>query len=329
MVSQRNALTVKDVSEQLKKYPVIGILDMFKLPAGQLHHIRGMLKGKAVIRMVKKRLMVLALKESGLRGIDALGDRIQGEPALIMTEMNPFGLARLIGESKSEAPAKGGDIAPRDITVRAGPTPLLPGPVIGELQKAKIPAMIEGDKIHIREDTVVAREGQEIDSLLAGVLSKLGIMPMEIGLNLIAVWERGNIYGRDILFIPQESYLNDLTAAHARAFSLALNLTYPTAETLPLLLSRAHQEARNLALETGTLTSETARPLLAMAHAQAEALKAESGLKDDARASEPEGKKLTGQPEKEVEETGDEKEPQKKPEKEKSPPGEGKEKPGK
>jgi large subunit ribosomal protein L10 len=274
MVSQRNVLTVKDVSEQLKQYPVIGVLDMFKLPASQLHQIRSMLRGKAVIRMVKKRLILLALKESGLNGVEALGERLRGEPALIMTEMNPFGLARLISTSKSEAPAKEGDIAPRDIAVKAGPTALPPGPVIGELQKAKIPAMIEGDKIHIREDTLVATEGQAIDGVLAGVLSKLGITPMEIGLNLLAAWERGDVYDSEILFIPQESYLNDLGRAHQDALNLALSTGWPNRETVPLLLSRAHQEALNLALAAEIPTSETVGPLLARASAQAGALKA-------------------------------------------------------
>ena len=274
MVSQRNVLTVKDVSEQLRQYPVIGILDMFKLPASQLHQIRNMLRGKAVIRMVKKRLIILALKDSGIRGVEVLEERLQGEPALIMTEMNPFRLAHLIDKSKSEAPAKRGDVAPRDIGVRAGPTTLPPGPVIGELQKAKIPCMIEGDKIHIREDTVIAREGQVIDSLLAGVMSKLGITPMEIGLNILTVWEKGEVYDRDILFIPQEAYISDLVAAHQGAFNLALNTGYLTSETMPLFLARAHQEALSLALAADIPTSETVRLLLAKAHTQAEALKA-------------------------------------------------------
>jgi large subunit ribosomal protein L10 len=286
MVSQKNVLTVKDVSEQLRQYPVIGVLDMFKLPASQLHQIRNMLRGKAVIRMVKKRLIILALKESGLRGVEALEERLQGEPALIMTEMNPFRLAGLISKSKSEAPAKEGNIAPRDIEVKAGSTPLPPGPVIGELQKAKIPAMIEGDKIHIREDTLVAREGDTIDSLLAGVLAKLGITPMEIGLNLLAVWEKGDVYDRDILFIPQESYVNDLVSAHQGAFSLALNIGYPASETIPLLLARAHQEALNLATAAGIVTSETVKPLLAKARTQAGALKAAAGSPGQPEAGE-------------------------------------------
>lgn len=288
MVSQKNIQTVKEVSEQLKKYPVIGILDMFKLPASQLHQIRTKLRGKAMIRMVKKRLIILALKEAGLRGGESLSELLQGEPALLLSEHDPFKLARMIAENKSEAPAKEGDIAPRDIMITAGPTSLPPGPVIGELQKAKIPAMIEGEKIHVREDTVVAREGDEIDGLLAGVLAKLGITPMEIGLNLLAVWESGTVYGKDILFIPQERYVQDLVSAHQSAFNLAYNAGYPTKDTLPLLLGKAHQEAMNLAMGADILTRETVEPLLAKAHAQAEAVKANSGFSEQAPAqSEP------------------------------------------
>jgi large subunit ribosomal protein L10 len=287
MVSQKKVLTVQDVAEQLKKYPVIGILDMYKLPAKQLHEIRNKLRGQAVIRMVKKRLIGLALKESGLKGTEALVEKLQGEPALLMTDMNPFKLARLISESKSEAPAKEGDIAPRDIIVRAGPTPLPPGPVIGELQKAKIPAMIEGDKIHIREDTTLAEEGQTIDGLLAGVMSKLGITPMEVGLNLLTVWEKGTIYEKEILFISRETYLTELVSAHQNAFNLAFNIGYITSENIPLLLARAHQEAHSLALKAGILTGETVKPLLAKAHSQAESLKAEVGEAKPAPSEEP------------------------------------------
>ncbi len=287
MVSQKNVQVVEEVSEQLRQHPVIGILDMFKLPASQLHQIRTMLRGKAVIRMVKKRLITLALKEAGLKGAESLGELLQGEPALILSDMNPFKLARMVEQNKSDAPAKEGDIAPADIVVTAGPTSLPPGPVIGELQKAKIPASIEGDKIHIRQDTVVAREGDGIDALLAGVLAKLGITPMKIGLNLISVWEKGTMYGKDILFIPQERYVNDLVAAHQAAFNLSCSACYPTAETLPILLTKAHQEAYNLAMEAGILTSETVKPLLASACARAEALKAKAGISKEEPEKKP------------------------------------------
>ncbi len=288
MVSQKNVQTVKEVSEQLKKHPVIGIIDMFKLPASQLHQIRTMLRGNATIRMVKKSLMIRAFNDSGIKGIGALEEKLQGEPALILSEMNPFKLAMMVDRNKSEAPAKPGDIAPKDIEIKAGPTSLSPGPVIGDLQKAKIPASIEGDKIHVKQDVIVAREGDEINEILADVLSKLSITPMEIGLNLLAVWEDGIVYEKDILFVPQEKYVSDLVAAHQAAFNLACSAGFPTKDTVPLLLSKAHQAAFNLATEAGILTKETVKPLLAKAAAQADALKARTGVTDSpAPAEEP------------------------------------------
>jgi len=230
--------------------------------------------------MVKKRLIMLALKEANLKGSEALSEKLQGSPALLFSEVNPFSLARIITENKSEAPAKEGDIAPSDIMIPAGPTSLPPGPVIGDLQKARIPASIEGDKIHVKQDTLVAKEGDEINSILAGVLAKLGVTPMEIGLNLLAVWEDGTIYEKDILFVPQSQYIEDLVSAHQNAFNLAINAGYPTKDTMPLLLSKAHSEAFSLAMELGVIDKETVEPLLAKGHAQAESLKEKAGVQD-------------------------------------------------
>ena len=68
----------------------------------------GKLKGKAKIRVVKKRLIALALKEAKIKGSDTLSEKLQGSPALLFSEVNPFKLARIITENKSEAPAKPG-----------------------------------------------------------------------------------------------------------------------------------------------------------------------------------------------------------------------------
>ena len=273
MASEKKIQTVKEVGEQLEKYQVIGMLDMFKLPAKQLYEIREKLRGEAVIRMVKKRLIALILKESKHKGIDKLKEHIQEEPAFLFSNTDPFKLARIISESKSPATAKPGDIAPKVIEIKAGPTSLSAGPVIGELQRAKIPAGVEGEKIVIKQDVIVAKEGDTIDKTLADVLAKLGVEPMEIGLNLVAVYSDGTIYGKDVLFIPKEKYLDDLMQAHSQAFNLTLNIGYPTKENIGLLLSKAHQEATSLATAAGVVTKETLKPLISKAHKQASAIK--------------------------------------------------------
>jgi large subunit ribosomal protein L10 len=273
MVSQKKLDTVKQVSAELKECDVIGILDMHKLPARQLHDIRNKLRGKARILMIKKKLFKFIFKEIGKKDIDKLLDFIQGEPALLLSKENPFKIANVIMQSKSKAKAKPGDIAPEKIIIKAGPTPLPPGPAIGDLQRMKIPAMVQGDKIHVREDTVVAKEGDEINSDIAGLLGKLNIEPMEIGLNLVAVWEKSIIYGKDVLFIPPEKYLDDILQGHAKAFNLAFSIGYYTKDNVPMFLSKAQSEAKALAKAANIITKDTVGEVLGNAKSHAEELK--------------------------------------------------------
>ncbi len=281
MVSEKKRATVKDVKSQLKDCSVVGILDMTSLPARQLHDMRKKMRDNAKIMMVKKRLISIILKESGMKGAEGLSSAMKGQPALLMSNENPFRLARMIAESKSPAPAKGGDTAPIDIVVKAGPTSLPAGPVIGELQKVKIPAMIEGDKIAIRQDTLIVKEGDEISPEQADIMAKLGIEPMEIGLDLVAALEDGTVYTKDVLFVPQEEYINDLKNAAQRAFNLTCNIGYYTSQNIGIFLSKAHNEAFNLSMEAGLVNSETIGFLLSRGHSQAEALKAAANIPEE------------------------------------------------
>lgn len=278
MVSKKNIQDAKKLKEEIKKYPVIGILDMYKLPARQLFEIREKLRGLAKIRMFKKRVIERVLNETGFSGISELTKYLQGEPAVLFTKENPFKLAKIIESSKSTALAKEGDIAPKDIIVKAGPTSIPAGPAIGELQRAKIPVVVEGGKISVKEDTVIAKKGEVIDKLKADVLAKLGIEPMEIGLNLLAVWENGVVYPQDILFIPPEKYLENLKDAYTKAFNLSIAINYYTPSNIIFLLSKASSEAQNLGVNIHFHSPETIKTLLAKASSEAMALESRISL---------------------------------------------------
>ena len=64
----------------------------------------------------------------------------------------PFKLSAKLKESRTTAPAKGGETASHNIEVKAGETPFKPGPVVGELQKAEIPAAIQDGKVVVKND---------------------------------------------------------------------------------------------------------------------------------------------------------------------------------
>jgi large subunit ribosomal protein L10 len=290
MVSVKKKETLKSLVQQIEKYPVVGILDMHKLPSRQLHQIKEQLKGRAVIRMVKKRVIKLALGQSKKSNLSKLADEIKNQPAMLFSEGNPFELAQVIAASKTKAAAKAGDVAPDNIIIPAGPTNLPPGPAIGDLQRAKIQAGVEGDKIVVKRDAVVAKKGDVITPILADLLVKLGVEPMEISLNLLAVWDEGMVFGKDLLFVPKEHYVGQLQAGYACAFNLAINTGHVTSATVPVLLAKAHREAFALAMETGYVNGETIGPLLAKADAQAGVLKGMVKDAPETAESEPEKK---------------------------------------
>ncbi|HJW97168.1 MAG TPA: 50S ribosomal protein L10 [archaeon] len=284
MVSEKKKRDAKEVGELVSTHRVVGMLDMHKLPAKQLYEMRKKLKGHAKIRVLKKRVISIVLSGSKLQGVEQLAEKMHGEPGMLFSNENPFRLAVMLNESKSMAFAKPGDTAPHDIEIKAGPTSLPVGPAIGELQRLKIPAGVEGDKIVVRKDTVIVKEGEVIQKPIAEVLAKLGIEPMEIGLNLIAVWEKGIIYLKDILSIPPSKYLEDLAAAHAAAFNLAFNTNYYTKDTVPLFLTKAQRQAISLAENAGIMLPETMPGLFAKAKAQHDVL--EGKVKIEQESSE-------------------------------------------
>ena len=100
---------------------------------------------------------------------------------------------------------------------------------------------------------------------------------MEIGLNLVAAYEKETslVYGRDVLSVSPESYLEQLRAAAYGAFVLAVEMAYATKETAARLVGNAFLAAKHLA-EKCNIPVENAGTAAAGA--------AESEFKDEAAA---------------------------------------------
>ncbi len=282
--SQEKQATVKEFVGLIEEYPIIGVVNMANLPAKQLQDMRAKLREKGIVlRMTKRRLIYKAFEQAKKDGLDKLQEHIQGMPAMIFTKENPFALFKLLKKSQSKAPIKGGQTAPDDIIVPAGPTSFAPGPVIGELGAVGIKTAVEDGKIAVKEDSKVASAGDTVDAKLAGLLGRLGIEPMRIGLDLLAVLEKGEILGKDVLDVDEEAYYNDLVKAHTDAFGLAMDLGWASKETITPLLQKAFMDATTLALDRGIVNGETIKPLLSKAYAMSLAL---TGLLPDEALSQ-------------------------------------------
>lgn len=282
-VGARKKQNVSDFSELVEKSPVVGIVDVENLPARQLRNMREQLRGEVTLRMTKKSLMRIALKncEEKKKGVSGLSSHLRGMPAMVFANINPFALYKKLNANKSSAPAKPGQTATKDIIVPAGQTPFSPGPIIGELGALKIKTSIENGKVAVKEAAVVCRRNQVIDAKVAQILARLGIEPMEIGLNITAVYENGQVYTGDVLAVDEKEYMGRISGAARESFALAVSCAYMSEETAGCLLTKALQEAVALSLECGFATKDTTPLIVARAESHARALASMFTVKED------------------------------------------------
>src|SRR5207245_9443998 len=136
-------------------------------------------------------------------------------------DINPFRLFKELEATKTRAPARGGEIAPEDLWVRAGETTFKRGPVVGEFQKAGIPAAIERGKVMIRQDKLMVKAGQRIPRDVAQQLARLEIFPLVVGLDLRGAYEDGTLFRREVLSVADTVVRGQLGQAWRGALALA------------------------------------------------------------------------------------------------------------
>lgn len=276
-----------DLSELLKKYPVVAVADLQKVRSSQIQEIRKKLRGKAELTVAKNTILRKAAeKAAGKKSIDKFAGAVIGSKVLIFTEMNPYELILFLNKNKVRVPAKGGDIASSDIMVPAGNTGLQPGPVISEFNEAKVPTRIEGGSIFIAKDTVVVEKGDAVSTKTASLLSKLGMKPMEAGLALSYAYDNGLVLGPNELAFDLDQMKTDFSSAARLAFGVAVEANMMLPETAPVIISKAYRQAVAVSVEAGFLTKETTAKIIQRAYANMTALSsAVSTIKPEVAAS--------------------------------------------
>jgi large subunit ribosomal protein L10 len=96
---------------------------------------------------------------------------------------------------------------------------------------------------------------------------------MQVGLNLIAAYEKGIVYLKDILSVDEESYINNLKQLGLDSFNLAMHIGYTTKDTINQLIQKAFRDSNDLAESKDIVTSESIKKELAKVDKEAEVLK--------------------------------------------------------
>ena len=270
---KKKRLMYEELQRVPTEYTVIALSKMTKVRAAQLMMIRKKFRNDIKIKIIKNKVATRAFENvKGVAGLENLSNQLEGQCALIFTNINPFKLNLIFAQNKVFLPAKGGDIATKEIVVPSGNTGITPGPVLSEFKTANVPTKIDQGTIWVSKDTLVVRPGDIISTPLASLLSKLNVKPIEAGISVNFAIAEGLIFKEQDLRINLEEYKEDLVRSFEQALALATEAGYMTAETVKPLLVKAQQQARSLAAEAGYLTPETAGFVLPRAQVQAQAV---------------------------------------------------------
>lgn len=258
---------IEEIKELVKSYPIFGIIGIEGIPAKQLQKMRRELQGTAFIKVSRNTLIKKALNDIG-EEVEGMDEFIDVQTALVFSEQNSFKLYKLLEKSKTPSPIKAGAVAPRDIIVEAMPTSFPPGPILGELQRAGIPAAIDGGKVVVKETKTVLKQGEKAPQLLASMLNRLEIYPVEVGLDLRAIMEKGSIFLPDVLAIDETEYFNNFAQAAKQAFNLSVFAAYPNAENISTLIAKVSTESKNLGVFAAVFEPDIMGALMGKANAQ-------------------------------------------------------------
>ena len=210
---------VEVLTQQLLSRPVTAIVGLRGVPAAALQTMRRELRNRdhpmvvATNSSIGHAIERASQKRPSLRPLLA---QVQDQTAILAAEGNPFSLAHEFSQTRSPTPARGGEIAPADILVPAGTTSFKPGPIVGELQHAGFPAAIEKGKVVLKKDTLIVKAGGTISREVAGLLTRMDIRPLEVGLELRALVDGDTFYPSDVLAVDLDARRADLSRASVR-----------------------------------------------------------------------------------------------------------------
>jgi large subunit ribosomal protein L10 len=245
-VSAKKVELVKGLVESMKKSPTIILASIKNLPSKQFQNIRKTLRGKSEVIVVKKRIMLKAIDESGNKNLEKLKEHVCENSAVLFSKEDAFQLASILADNKKPISGKAGQITPEDIEVHEGPTDIPPGPAISEFGNLGIQIAVEEGKIAIKKNKVLVKAGQAISEEAASIMAKLEIVPFKIGLEPIAICETqtGKIYLN--VKVNKEEALGQLKTGAGKALGFAQKIVYYCKDTIGYLLAKANVNAASL-----------------------------------------------------------------------------------
>ena len=262
-VSEKKKKMLKELVAAILNNNTIMVTSIRGIPCSQFQTIKKKLNdlNKTQAKVIKKHIIKLAMEEAAKTKpkIKELEKFFEEGEAVLFSNIDAFELSGMLADNKVAVKAKPGQEAPEDLIVEAGPTDIPAGPMISELAEARIKVKVEGGKLVIQQDVVVTKKGEKIKANVAGILSKLDIMPFKVGLTPLAAYDSKEDKVFENIKVDKEVMLKNISIATIQALNLAINSFYPCKETIIFLIGKASREANaiNLLAQPKEIMPET------------------------------------------------------------------------
>lgn len=237
-VSEAKKLKVKELAKEMGKKTVM-VVSIKGLPSAQFQDIKKKLRNKGKIQVVKKSLVNFALEHCGIKELHDLVPYVDDSTAMLFSDKDAFEISNILSNEKSSTKAKAGQIAPYDIEVKAGPTGLVPGPDISALSAVGLAPKVEAGKIVVMQDKIIVKEGKEISEAVASIMTKLDIIPFEVGIEPIAAFD-GEVKKVYIdIKIDKQGMIEAIENDFGRSLAFAVEMGIMNDSTINFIIGRA------------------------------------------------------------------------------------------
>jgi len=182
--------------------------------------------------------------------IEKIMNQLKGNINLIFTNGDLGEVKQVLDEEIRPSPAKAGMIAPKDVSVPAGPTGLDPKQT-AFFQNLQIQTKIVKAQIDIVADKQVVTKGEKVDSTQAALLEKLKIYPFEYKMEVRRILQGGNIFDAAVLDLSNDVILEKFKRAIGIQSALSLGAGFPTQASAPHSILNAFKNLVAASAESG------------------------------------------------------------------------------
>jgi large subunit ribosomal protein LP0 len=247
---QRKNAYWQKLESALEEYKNVLIITVDFVGSKQMQNVRMAIRGEGVVLMGKNTVIRKVIRDNMEKNpkLAALLPYIKGNMGFVFTKKDLNTIRKKITSFKLPAAAKAGVLAPKDVTVPAGPTGLDPGQT-SFFQTLNVATKITKGSIEITTPVSLCTKGEKVTTSAVALLAKLNIKPFEYGIEVPTVYEDGSVYDANVLDLEQSDLVNMFCGAVAKLAAVSFEIGEINAATIPHSFGRAFNILAAIAIE--------------------------------------------------------------------------------